>query len=97
MEEELENVGAKGVTQEELSRALTQRRANLIRSLSSNNGLALTLAQHQGKYGDWRALFRNLNDMTELTPADIQRVAQTYLVKSQRTVGIIQTSEGVNE
>ena len=97
MEQELENVRANGVTQEELSRAITQRRANLIRSLSSNNGLALTLAQHQGKYGDWRALFRNLNDMTELTPADIQRVAQTYLVKSQRTVGIIQTSEGVNE
>jgi predicted Zn-dependent peptidase len=97
MEEELETIRANGVTHEELSRAITQRRANLIRSLSSNNGLALSLAQNQSTYGDWRALFRNLNAMTELTPADIQRVAQTYLVKSQRTVGIIQTSEGINE
>ncbi len=93
MEEVLDAVRTGGVTKEELDRAITLRRASLIRSLASNNQLALSLAQHEATYGDWRALFHNLDKMRTLTTADIQRVAQTYLVKSQRTVGIIQTAE----
>lgn len=93
MDEVLDGVRTDGVSQEELDRAVTLRRASLIRSLASNNQMALTLAQHQATYGDWRALFHNLDKMRALTTADIQRVAQTYLVKSQRTVGIIQTAE----
>lgn len=93
MDDVLDAVRTDGVTKEELDRAITLRRASLIRSLASNNQMALTLAQHQATYGDWRALFHNLDKMRTLTTADIQRVAQTYLVKSQRTVGVIQTAE----
>ncbi|MCH8496818.1 MAG: hypothetical protein LAT57_14455, partial [Balneolales bacterium] len=59
----------------------------LLRQLGSNNGISNLIASTQGSTGDWRTLFTDLDRMMELTPEDIQRVANIYLDKSQRTVG----------
>ena len=37
-------------------------------------------------YGDWRKLFTELDDYNKVTADDVQRVANTYLVKEHRTV-----------
>jgi zinc protease len=37
--------------------------------------------------GDWRAYPTYVDRLAEVTPADIQRVAQTYLVSHRATVG----------
>jgi predicted Zn-dependent peptidase len=88
-EEELEKVKTGDITQDELDRARTKIRAGLIRSLADNNGLALALATAQAQQGDWRTVFTDLDKINAVTLDDLQRVANTYLVKNKRTVGSI--------
>lgn len=88
--EEIAKVQAGEITQEELDRAITKRRADLVRELDSNEGLALQFATSHKKQGDWRKVFTVLDDYSRVTLQDLQRVANTYLVKQSRTIGMIQ-------
>lgn len=92
LEEEIEKAKAGEITQDELDRAVTNARAGAIRGLNSNMGLALNLAQAHAQRGSWRDAFSYLDDLSEVTPEDLQRVAQEYLVKRNRTVGTIQNA-----
>jgi predicted Zn-dependent peptidase len=90
--EEIERVKTEGVTAEELNRARTKVRADLIRGLNDNESLAIAFAQSEMLEGSWKEVFIGLDRIQKLTPADIQRVAKKYLVKDQRTVGYLQTT-----
>jgi predicted Zn-dependent peptidase len=74
------------VDAETLQRAKTQARANVIRLLGSNNGLARLLALSYAGYGDWRKLFTSLDDFNRVTAGDVQRVAQKYFIPANRTI-----------
>ncbi|MGF1671185.1 MAG: M16 family metallopeptidase [Balneolaceae bacterium] len=87
--DEIEGVKDGSITQEELDRAITNARANLVRGLASNNGLALRFAQTHAQQGDWRRIFTSIDDLQSVTLDDLQRVANQYLVKKNRTVGMI--------
>jgi predicted Zn-dependent peptidase len=89
LREELQIIKEDGVTEEELNRARTNARANLVRSLTSNQGIAQSFAFAHVNSGNWRALFTNIDRLNEVTPDDIRRVAQEYLKKNTRTVGMI--------
>jgi len=84
---EIEKVKNNGVTQEELDRARTNARANLIRGLDSNLGIARTLAQAQGQRGDWRKVFTDIQKLQNITVDDLKRVAKKYLTTKNLTVG----------
>jgi predicted Zn-dependent peptidase len=90
--EEIEKAKQGDIHQEELDRAVTNARAGVVRGLNSNMGLALGLAQAHAQRGDWREAFAYLEDLEAVTLADLQRVAQQYLVPSNRTVGMISNS-----
>ena len=70
------------MTDEELQMFKTRTKADLIRGLASNEGLAQQLAFYQTRYGDWRELFRYLDRVDKVTKADIRRVSPT---RSSRT------------
>lgn len=86
-QQELARLQQEPVSAEELARVKTQSRAGLLRSLSSNSGMASLLAEYQAKTGDWRNIFRDLEAMEQVTAADVQRVAQSLFQPNQRTVG----------
>jgi predicted Zn-dependent peptidase len=90
--EEIEKAKQGDIHQEELDRAVTNARAGVVRGLNSNMGLALGLAQAHAQRGDWREAFSYLEDLEAVTLADLQRVAQQYLVPGNRTVGMINNS-----
>jgi predicted Zn-dependent peptidase len=69
----------------------TRTKANLIRSLGDNEGLATQLATYQTRYGDWRELFRSVDRIDKVTKADIRRVANETFNDTNRTVGVIET------
>ena len=71
----------------------TRTKADLIRGLASNEGLAQQLAFYQTRYGDWRELFRYLDRVDKVTKADIRRVANEAFKDTNRTVGIIETKQ----
>ena len=71
---------------ETLKRVKIRLRADLIRKLASNSGLAGEVTTYYANFGDWRKLFTELEDYDRVTSEDVQRVARTYLVKDHRTV-----------
>ena len=60
-----------------------------MRQLDSPQGLTFQLGIYQAQTGDWRNLFRDVDEIDGLTAEDLQRVAQTYLIPENRTVGVI--------
>jgi len=91
--EEIQKVKNGELTQQELDRARTNARANLVRSLDSNSGLAQAFAIAEGQRGDWRKVFTDLGDLNNVTLEDLQRVANTYFTKDNLTVGSIVNEE----
>ena len=78
-----------------LARVKTKTRAGLIRQLDSNSGLAQALASHYADYGDWRKLFKEVEEIDKVTADDVQRVAKTLFDPLDRTtVWIAQPAEG---
>ena len=87
---EIERLKNEDVTAEELESIKTRAKASLLRQLDSNSGLALQLAMAETIYGDWRELFRSVDEIEKVTAADIRRVANETFVPSNRTVGKIE-------
>jgi predicted Zn-dependent peptidase len=88
---EIEKLKNEDISDEELKMIKTRAKANLIRSLGSNEGLANNLALYQARYDDWRELFRSVDRIDKVTKADVRRVANQTFVPTNRTVGIIET------
>jgi predicted Zn-dependent peptidase len=88
---EIDKLKAADVTDEELAMYKTRTRADLLRGLADNQGLANSLAEYQTRYGDWRELFLQLDKVDKVTKADIRRVANQIFVPSNRTEAWIET------
>jgi predicted Zn-dependent peptidase len=89
---EIDRLKKEDVSDDELKMVKTRSKANLLRSLDSNEGLAQNLAVFQTLYGDWRELFHSVDRINAVTKADIRRVANQVFVPNNRTVGIIETA-----
>ncbi|MEA5578150.1 pitrilysin family protein [Anabaena sp. UHCC 0451] len=94
---EIEKLKTQPVSATELQRVKTQARAGLLRSLDSNMGMAQNLLEYEIKTGSWRNLFKQLDNIAAVTPADIQRVAQTTFTPENRTVGKLLSKTGNRE
>ena len=57
--EEIERLKKEDISDDELKMIKTRTKANLIRGLADNQGLAMQLGTYQTRYGDWRELFRS--------------------------------------
>jgi len=91
---EIDRLKKEDISDDELKMIKTRSKANLVRGLADNEGLATQLATYQTRYGDWRELFRSVERIDAVTKADIRRVANEVFVESNRTVGIIENSRG---
>ncbi|MDJ0732800.1 MAG: pitrilysin family protein [Nostocaceae cyanobacterium] len=84
---EIERLKTEPVSPQELDRVKTQARAQLLRSLDSNMGMAQQLLEYEVKTGSWQNLFKQLDRLAAVTPADIQRVAKSTFNPENRTIG----------
>jgi len=91
---EIDRLKKEDISDDELKMIKTRAKANLIRGLDDNEGLAMQLATYETRYGDWRELFRSVDRIDQVTKADIRRVANETFVDTNRTVGIIETETG---
>jgi predicted Zn-dependent peptidase len=87
---EIERLKKEDISDEELKMIKTRAKANLIRSLGSNEGLAFDLGLYEARYDDWRELFRSVDRIEKVSKADIRRVASETFKPNNRTVGIIE-------
>jgi predicted Zn-dependent peptidase len=84
--EQIERLQREPVSDRELARVVNRLDADLVRSLQSNAGLASQLTYFQSVAGDWRYVLTIRDRVAAVTPKDVQRVAATWFVKSNRTV-----------
>jgi predicted Zn-dependent peptidase len=89
---EIDKLRATDVTDDELKMYKTRARADLLRGLADNQGLANALSEYQTRFGDWRELFLQLDKVDKVTKADIRRVANQIFVASNRTSAEIDTA-----
>jgi len=90
---EVERLRNEDITDEELQMVKTRAKADLLRRLGDNQGLAFQLGTTQSLFGDWRQLFRHVDEIDKVSKADIRRVANATFVASNRTVGMIESTQ----
>ncbi len=73
-------------TRAEVERVKTQLARAAEMRLADSQSLALNLSEWIAM-GDWRLLFLNRDRIRDVTPEDVVRVARTYFMESNRTVG----------
>ena len=88
--QQLELLKTQDVSDAELARFKASARAVLLHTFASNSSLAEQLADYQTRYGDWKQMFKELQEIDAVTKADIRRVAAQTFVASNRTVGRIE-------
>ena len=82
----IENIGTNKITDEEVERAKRNILKNITLSFNSSERIARNLSEWLGM-GDWRLYFLHRDRIEKVTTADVQRVAQAYLTKNNRTAG----------
>jgi len=94
LRQEIDSLKTQPVTAIELQRVKTQARADLLRSLDSNMGMAQLLLEYEIKTGSWKNLFKQVDEIAAVTPADIQRVAKATFTPENRTIGKLLSKQG---
>jgi zinc protease len=88
----MEGLASAPVTAEEVDRAKTFLLKNIDLALNNSGSVGLDLSEWAAM-GDWRLLFVDRDRIKKVTPADVQRVAVTYLKSSNRTLGLFHPTE----
>jgi predicted Zn-dependent peptidase len=87
--EEIERLQREPPTEYEMQRVRNTIEAGEVGRLQSNLGLAFQMASSEALWTDWRWTFTNSAATLRVTPADIQRVANTYFARNNRTVATL--------
>ncbi|MPY67334.1 insulinase family protein [Deinococcus sp. SDU3-2] len=83
----LENASKTAFTEEDVARVRTRVVSSYEQLLAKPETVGVTLSEYIAA-GDWRLLFKLRDELAKVTPADVQRVAATYLKPSNRTLGV---------
>ena len=90
---ELERLKEGDVSEAELRRFRNRAKADLLRQMDNNTGIALQFSRNQTLHGDWRELFHTIDAIEAVTREDIQRVARETFVPQNRTVAMVVTED----
>lgn len=90
---EFERMKEEPVSQEELDGVKTRMKANFIRSVQSNTGMAARLVGAEILQDDWTKGLSYPLDVEAVTAEDLQRIAKETFVESNRNIGYIITEE----
>lgn len=94
---ELNNIAREGISEQELQKVKNKRLVDFYRNVGTINNRADMLGRYELFSGDYRNMFSAPDDFNKITVEDIQRVAKTYLIKKNRTVGILAAQEDSHE
>lgn len=92
MEPVLESFASTPVTLQELDRARTELLKNIDLTLNQSDQVGLGLSEWAA-LGDWRFQFIHRDRIRRVTAEDVQRVARTYLISSNRTLGMFHPTD----
>jgi len=91
---ELDMLKKEPVTPEELEKAKNQLRADILRTISTNSGLAGMLSYYGAVAGSWKYLTTFQDLLERVTPEDVMTAAKKYLEPRNRTVAELIREKG---
>lgn len=90
--EELEKIKKSGITERELQKVKNQALIQFYNQVETINGKSNNLGTYEVFFGDYRKMFQAPTAYNTITTADIKRVANQYLKKSNRVVGVLKSN-----
>jgi predicted Zn-dependent peptidase len=87
--EELDRVQTGGVTERELQKAGNALLAEFYRQIKTIDGKSRALGNYEVFFGDYRKLFRAVDEFNKVTREDVKRVARKYFTEKNRTVATL--------
>ncbi|MFQ5720909.1 MAG: M16 family metallopeptidase [Candidatus Aminicenantales bacterium] len=93
IDEEIIKIKKELVSPDELTKYKRGAIKNLLDQMKSNSRMAALLTYAEVVLGNWQLLFDQIKSIQAVTPEDIQRVANTYLVNKHRTIGEVVPSK----
>lgn len=88
--EEIDKLLTDGITPMELEKAKNRLMVDMLWQLKANEGLASQLTYFDVIGGNWRYLAEYMDKIAKFGPDDVKRVANRYLVPSNRTIGVLE-------
>ena len=92
MLETIENFASTPPSKDEVERFKLAAIKNIELAFNEPNTVALLMTDWVAR-GDWRLVFLYRDRMRKVTPDDVQRVAKSYLLQSNRTLGVFVPTE----
>lgn len=87
LETEIEGLATGKIDDKDLERWRVGTLRDIELAMADSTQIAIELSEWAA-IGDWRTLFAHRDAISKVTVADVQRVAKTYFIKSNRTVGV---------
>ena len=88
-QKEIDRLQKGGITDQELEKAKNIRLAEFYRQMKTISGKSNVIGTYEVFLGDYHKLFTAADDYAKVTKADVQRVAQQYLIEKHRTVATL--------
>jgi predicted Zn-dependent peptidase len=86
---EIDRLKTEPVPERELEKVKNRMRADFIKGLNTNAGLASSLSYYECLLGDYRYMTRHSRMVEKITPADIMAVARKYFTAENRTTALM--------
>ncbi|MFN6570824.1 pitrilysin family protein [Dendronalium sp. ChiSLP03b] len=93
LQQSLAKLQQQPVTPEELNRAKTQLQASFVLGNQDITSQASQLGYNQTVAGDYRFIEQYLAAIAKVTPAQVQKVAKTYLNPAKQTLGFFEPTQ----
>jgi zinc protease len=90
--EEIEKIRKDGVTDRELQKVKNQKSIQFYDQIETINGKSNNIGTYEVFFGDYKKMFDAPILFDKVTADDIKRVANKYLIKTTRTVGILKSN-----
>ena len=91
---EIDKVKNGTIAEWEIEKARSNAKRAVVGGLTSSLTRAIQLAEYAASYGDPSLINQRVDRVAQVTAADVQRVARTYLVPENRTVVITRPKSG---
>jgi zinc protease len=89
---EIEKIKKEGISESELQKIKNQKLMEFYNQVETINGKSNNIGTYEVFFGDYRKMFDAPANYNKVTVADVQKVAQKYLIKSNRTVAVLKTN-----
>ena len=90
---EIEKIAKEGITEKELQKIKNQKLMEFYQNIETINGRANSIGSYEFFFGDYKKLYEAPELFSKVSIGDVQRIANKYFKKENRTFGILKPQQ----